>query len=176
MTGPNLRACGFEWDLRKKRPYSGYEQFTFDVPTAGRGDCYGRAQVRVEEIRQSLRVIRQCLDNMPPGDHKASHIWATPPAHSRTLNDIETLIQHFLEVSWGAVIPPGEALVPIESSKGSCGYYLVSDGGVSSYRTRIRTPSFPNLQVLPLLCRGLEIPDLIAILGSLDFVMGDVDR
>ena len=92
------------------------------------------------------------------------------------LHDIETLIDHFLEVSWGAVIPPGEALVPIESSKGNYGYYLVSDGGVSSYRTRIRTPSFPHLQVLPLMCRGLEIPDLIAILGSIDFVMGDVDR
>ena len=176
VTGPNLRACGFEWDLRKKRPYSGYDRFSFDVPTAGRGDCYGRAQVRVEEIRQSLKVIRQCLDNMPPGDHKASHVWATPPGHSRTLHDIETLIDHFLEVSWGMVIPPGEALIPIESSKGNYGYYLVSDGGVSSYRTRIRTPSFPHLQVLPLLCRGLEIPDLIAILGSLDFVMGDVDR
>ncbi len=176
VTGPNLRACGLEWDLRKKRPYSGYEQFSFDIPTARRGDCYGRAQVRVEEIRQSLRIIQQCVAQMPPGPHKADHVWATPPAPGSMLHDIDTLIDHFLQVSWGIVVPPGEALVPIESSKGSYGYYLVSDGGISSYRTRIRTPSFPNLQVLPLMCRGLEIPDLIATLGSIDFVMGDVDR
>jgi NADH-quinone oxidoreductase subunit C/D len=176
VTGPNLRACGFEWDLRKKRPYSGYDQFAFDIPTAGRGDCYGRAQVRVEEIRQSLRIIRQCLDHMPPGAHKADYVQAAPPPHERMLHHIETLIDHFLEVSWGMVVPPGEALVPTESSKGNYGYYLVSDGGISSYRTRIRTPSFPHLQALPLMCRGLEIPDLIAILGSIDFVMGDVDR
>jgi NADH-quinone oxidoreductase subunit C/D len=92
------------------------------------------------------------------------------------LNDIETLIDHFLGVSWGPVVPPGEAMVPIESSKGNYAYYLTSDGNVSSYRTRIRTPSFPHLQVLPLLCRGMEVPDLVAILGSIDFVMGDVDR
>ena len=92
------------------------------------------------------------------------------------LHDIETLIDHFLAVSWGPVMPPGEAMVAIESAKGNYGYYLISDGGVSSYRTRIRTPSFPHLQTLPLLCRGLEVPDLIAILGSIDFVMGDVDR
>jgi NADH-quinone oxidoreductase subunit C/D len=176
VTGPNLRACGFEWDLRKKRPYSGYDRFEFDVPTADRGDCYARAQVHVEEIRQSLRIVRQCLDNMPPGPHKADHVQASPPPHDRMLHDIETLIDHFLEVSWGMVVPPGEALVPTESSKGNCGYYLTSDGGISSYRTRIRTPSFPHLQALPLLCRGLEVPDLIAILGSIDFVMGDVDR
>jgi NADH-quinone oxidoreductase subunit C/D len=176
VTGPNLRACGFEWDLRKKRPYSGYEHFSFDIPTAGRGDCYGRVQVRVEEIRQSLRIIEQCLDNMPPGPHKADHIGTTPPPDDLMLHDIETLIQHFLAVSWGTVIPAGEAIVPIESSKGNYGYYLVSDGNVSSYRTRIRAPSFPHLQVLPLMCRGLEIADLIAILGSIDFVMGDVDR
>jgi NADH-quinone oxidoreductase subunit C/D len=181
VTGPNLRACGFEWDLRKKRPYSGYDQFEFDIPTTARGDCYGRVAVRVEEIRQSLRIIRQCVDHMPAGPHKAEPRQTappliTPPPHGRTLNDIETLIDHFLGVSWGPVVPPGEAMVPIESSKGNYAYYLTSDGNVSSYRTRIRTPSFPHLQVLPLLCRGMEVPDLVAILGSIDFVMGDVDR
>jgi NADH-quinone oxidoreductase subunit C/D len=176
VTGPNLRACGLEWDLRKKRPYSGYDQLSFDIPTAARGDCYGRAQVRVEEIRQSLAIIRQCLEQMPGGSVKAEHVHGTPPDSERMLHHIETLIDHFLAVSWGPVIPPGEAQAAVESSKGHYGYYLVSDGGVSSYRTRIRTPSFPHLQVLPLLCEGLEIPDLIAILGSIDFVMGDVDR
>jgi NADH-quinone oxidoreductase subunit C/D len=176
VTGPNLRACGFEWDFRKKRPYSGYDQFSFDIPTAERGDCYGRAEVRVEEIRQSLRVVEQCLENMPGGAYKSEDPLATPPETERTLHDIETLINHFLSVSWGPVVPPGEAFMSIEGTKGNNGYYLVSDGGISAYRTRIRTPSFAHLQAVPLMCRGLEVPDLIAILGSIDFVLADVDR
>lgn len=176
VTGPNLRACGFEWDFRKKRPYSGYEHFSFDIPTASRGDCYGRAQVRVEEMRQSLKIVAQCLTDMPPGPYKASHPAVSPPRKERTMHDIETLIAHFLTVGWGPVVPPGEAFVGVEATKGNNGYYVVSDGGTTSYRTRIRTPSFAHLQALPLMCRGLEIPDLIAILGSLDFVLGDVDR
>jgi NADH-quinone oxidoreductase subunit C/D len=176
FTGPNLRACGFEWDFRKKRPYSGYEQFSFEIPTADRGDCYGRAQVRVEELRQSLRVVEQCLDNMPGGPYKSEDVLATPPDDEHSLHDIETLITHFLGVSWGPVVPAGEAFAGIEAAKGNNGYYLVSDGGISSYRTRIRTPSFAHLQAVPLMCRGLELPDLIAILGSIDFVLADVDR
>ena len=176
VTGPNLRACGFEWDLRKKRPYSGYEQFSFDIPTAGRGDCYGRAQVRVEELRQSLRLIAQCVDSMPSGPVKAEVEVATPPPEEGMLHDIETLITHFLSVSWGPVVAPGEAFFAVEASKGSNGYYLISDGNDRAYRTRIRTPSFANLQTVPLMCRGMEVPDLIAILGSIDFVLADVDR
>jgi len=176
VTGPNLRACGFEWDLRKKRPYSGYDQFEFDIPTAVSGDCYERALVRVEEMRQSLRIIEQCLHNMPSGPYKAHHRLTTPPLKERTMHDIETLITHFLNVSWGPPIPPGEAMVSIEATKGINGYYLISDGGTESYRTRIRTPSFPHLQTLPLITQGLLIPDLLAILGSLDFVLADVDR
>jgi len=176
VTGPNLRACGFDWDFRKKRPYSGYDRFKFDIPTAQRGDCYGRAQVRVEEIRQSLRIVKQCLDNMPSGPYKSNHPLATPPCKERTMHDIETLIAHFLSVSWGPVMPVGEAFVGIEATKGNNGYYLISDGGTGSYRTRIRTPSFAHLQMLPLMCRGLELADLIAILGSIDFVLADVDR
>ena len=175
-TGPNLRACGFEWDFRKKRPYSGYDQFSFDIPTAKRGDCYGRAQVRVEEIRQSLRIVEQCLENMPAGPYKADHPLVSPPRKERTMHDIETLITHFLSVSWGPVVPEGEAFVGIEATKGNNGYYLISDGGIGSYRTRIRTPSFAHLQMVPLMCRGLELADLIAILGSVDFVLADVDR
>ncbi len=175
-TGPNLRACGLEWDFRKKRPYSGYEQFDFDIPTADHGDCYDRAVIHVEEMRQSLRIVEQCLRNMPGGPYKADHPLTTPPLKERTMIDIETLITHFLGVSWGPVIPPGEAAVGIESAKGNNTYYLVSDGNTISYRTRIRTPSFAHLQTVPLLARGGMIPDLIAILGSLDFVMGDCDR
>ena len=175
-TGPNLRACNFEWDFRKKQPYSGYEQFEFDIPTGAYGDCYDRALVRVEEMRQSLRIIEQCVKNMPEGPYKSDHPLATPPVKDRTMHDIETLITHFLSVSWGPVIPPGEALGAIEATKGNNGYYLVSDGSTVSYRTRIRTPSFAHMQMLPQLCRGRMIPDLLAVLGAMDFVLADIDR
>jgi NADH-quinone oxidoreductase subunit C/D len=176
VTGPGLRACGFDWDFRKKRPYSGYEHFEFEVPIAFGGDCFDRAVVRVEEMRQSLRIIEQCLKNMPSGPYKSSHPLATPPVKERTMHDIETLIAHFLSVSWGPVMPAGESFQAIEATKGSNGYSLISDGGASSYRTRIRTPSFPHLQMIPLICRGAMISDLIAILGAVDFVLADVDR
>jgi NADH-quinone oxidoreductase subunit C/D len=176
MTGPNLRACGLEWDFRKKQPYACYDQLEFDIPTGSAGDCYDRAIVHIEEIRQSLRIIQQCVDKMPGGPCNAEHPLTTPPPKAHTMHDIETLIHHFLGVSWGPVIPAGEAMVPIEGTKGNNGYYLISDGGTGSYRTRIRTPSFPHMQMLPLLCRGLLIPDLLAILGSLDYVLADIDR
>jgi len=176
VTGPNLRATGSDWDLRKKRPYGGYDQFDFEIPVAANGDCYDRCWVRVQEIRQSLRIIRQCLDNMPSGPYKAIHPQTTPPLRERTMEDIETLIQHFLNVSWGPVIPPSECSVNIEATKGWNSYYLISDGGTGSYRTRIRTPSFPHLQMIPLISRGFMIADLIAIIASIDFVMADVDR
>ena len=176
ITGPNLRACGFEWDFRKKRPYSGIEHFEFEIPTAADGDCWSRAAVRVEEIKQSMRIIRQCMDNMPEGPYKSGHPLATPPIKKHTMHDIETLIDHFLNVSWGPPIPPGEAAIGIEAAKGNNTYYLVSDGSTTSYRTRIRTPSFPHIQALPMMSRGLMIPDLIAILGSLDFILADIDR
>jgi NADH-quinone oxidoreductase subunit C/D len=176
VTGPGLRACGLAWDFRRQRPYSGYEQFEFEIPTASQGDCYDRAVVRVEEIRQSLRIIEQCLDNMPAGPYKANHHLAVPPLKEHTMHDIETLITHFLGVSWGPVIPPGEACVAIEATKGCNSYYLISDGGIHAYRTRIRTPSFAHLQMIPLISRGLMIPDLLAIIGSIDYVMADVDR
>jgi len=176
MTGPNLRACGFAWDFRKKQPYSCYDQLEFDIPVGKSGDSFDRAIVRVEEMRQSLRIIQQCIDNMPGGPYKAEHPLTTPPPKAQTMHDIETLINHFLGVSWGPVAPQGEVLGAIEATKGNNGYYLVSDGGTSSYRTRIRTPSFAHMQMLPLLCRGLMIPDLLAILGSMDYVLADIDR
>jgi NADH-quinone oxidoreductase subunit C/D len=176
VTGPGLRACGFEWDFRKKTPYGGYDQFEFDIPTGQHGDCFDRALVRIEEIRQSLRIIRQCADHMPSGPYMADHPLATPPMKRRTMHDIETLITHFLNVTWGPPMPPGEAFAGIEATKGNNGYYLVSDGGTTSYRTRIRTPSFAHMQMLPKISRGGMIPDLIAILGSVDFVLADVDR
>ena len=176
VTGPGLRATGSDWDLRKKRPYGGYDQFEFEVPTAQGGDSYDRCRVRVDEIRESLRIIRQCLDNMPSGPYKSTHAQTTPPPKERTMQDIETLIHHFLNVSWGPVVPPSECSVAVEATKGMNSYYLVSDGGGMSYRTRIRTPSFPHLQMIPLLSNGFMIADLIVIVASIDFVMADVDR
>ena len=176
VTGPGLRAAGVDWDYRKKRPYSGFENFEFDIPTGTNGDCYDRSLVRMEEMRQSLRIIQQCINNMPEGSYKSNHPLTTPPLKERTMQDIETLITHFLGVSWGPVIPEGEAMVPVEASKGSNGYYLISDGDTSSYRSRIRTPSFPHMQMLPLIARGYTIPDLLSILGAMDFVLADLDR
>ncbi|HBW85063.1 MAG TPA: NADH-quinone oxidoreductase subunit C/D [Gammaproteobacteria bacterium] len=176
ITGPGLRATGLEWDYRKNRPYSGYENFEFDVPIAVNGDCYDRCAVRVEEMRQSLRIIKQCVDNMPAGNYKADHPLTTPPRKEKTMQDIETLINHFLSVSWGPVIPPDEVTVGIEATKGINSYYLVSDGSTTSYRTRIRTPSFAHLQMIPEISRGFMVADLIAIIASIDFVMADVDR
>lgn len=176
VTGANLRATGLDFDLRKARPYSGYENFEFEVPIAHNGDCYDRGMLRVEEMRQSLRIIEQCLQHMPEGPYKADHPLTTPPPKERTLQHIETLITHFLQVSWGPVMPAGEAFQMIEATKGANSYYLTSDGSTMSYRTRIRTPSFPHLQQIPAVIRGSMVSDLIAYLGSIDFVMADVDR
>ncbi len=176
VTGPGLRATGFNWDFRKKRPYSGIENFEFDIPLGKNGDCYDRALVRVEEIRQSLRIIEQCIDNMPEGPYKSDSPLATPPLKEKTMKDIETLINHFLGVSWGPVIPEGEAFVGIEAPKGNNGYYLISDGNTSAYRSRIRTPSFPHIQMVPYISKGYTVADLLSILGGVDFVLADLDR
>jgi NADH-quinone oxidoreductase subunit C/D len=176
VTGAGLRSTGVEWDYRKKRPYSGYENFEFDIPVGKNGDCYDRSTVRMAEMRQSLKIIQQCVHNMPAGSYKSDHPLTTPPRKERTMEDIETLITHFLSVTWGPVIPEGEAMVPTESAKGSNGYYLVSDGNTSSYRSRIRTPTFPHVQMLPLISKGYTIPDLLSILGAMDLVLADLDR
>jgi NADH-quinone oxidoreductase subunit C/D len=127
-------------------------------------------------MRQSLRIIEQCLENMPPGNYKSEQAIATPPVRARTMEDIETLITHFLNVSWGPVIPAGEAFAGVEATKGNNGYYLVSDGSTEPFRVRIRTPSFPHIQMVPYISRGLMVADMLAILGSVDFVLSDVDR
>ncbi|MGE5424919.1 MAG: NADH-quinone oxidoreductase subunit D, partial [Syntrophothermus sp.] len=176
MTGPGLRATGYGYDYRKQRPYSGYENFDFAVPVGKNGDCYDRALVRMEEMWQSLKIMQQCIDHMPSGPYKSDHPLATPPRKEQTMKDIETLIHHFLSVTWGPVIPAGEAMVPIEGAKGSYAYYLVSDKDTSAYRNRIRTPSFPHIQMIPFMSRGYTIPDLFANLGAADFVLADLDR
>jgi len=176
MTGPALRATGFEWDYRKNRPYSGYQNFEFEVPIGANGDCYDRAAVRVEEMRQSCRIIKQCLENMPSGPYKADHPLTTPPIKEKSKLDIETLINHFLSVSWGPVMDPTEVSMTIEATKGMNMYYLINDGGSGAYRTRIRTPSFIHIQAIPFLSRGLMLADFTAVVATTDFVMADVDR
>lgn len=177
VTGAALRATGISFDVRKWRPYSGYDNFEFEVPIGnGISDCYSRVMLKVEEIRQSMHILDQCRNNMPSGPFKADHPLTTPPPKERTLQHIDTLITHFLQLSWGTVIPANESFQMIEATKGINSYYLTSDGSTMSYRTRIRTPSFPHLQQIPSVIRRSMISDLIVYLGSIDFVMSDVDR
>ena len=176
ITGPGLRATGCAWDFRKARPYLGFEDVDFEVPVGHRGDSYDRTVLRAEEIRQSLGIIRQCLDHMPGGPVKAEHPLAVPPPRERMLADIETLVHHFVGVSWGPVVPAGEATGQVETARGLAQYALVSDGEACSYRTRIRTPSFAHLQSIAALAPGMTVADLVAFLGSIDYVMSDVDR
>jgi NADH-quinone oxidoreductase subunit D len=177
LTGPNLRGSGVGLDLRKDRPYSGYDQYEFDVPVGTKGDCYDRYLVRGEEMRQSVRIIRQVITKFPGGPWYATDakkIFAPPK--DKILTSMEELIQNFMIVTEGPQMPAGEVYFEAENPKGILGFYVVSKGGGVPWRLKIRSPSFCNLSILPKLCVGILISDVVAVLGSLDFVMGECDR
>jgi NADH-quinone oxidoreductase subunit D len=176
ITGPIARASGINHDLRKSQPYSGYELYDFDIPTQSEGDTYARYLVRMEEMRQSLRIIEQALDKLPLGPVRSSNRKYVPPPRSEISEDMEALIHHFKLWTEGFSPPEGNVYVAVESPRGELGCYLESDGSPSPHRVYMRTPSFTNLQILPLLAKGHLVADLIALIGTIDIVLGDIDR
>ena len=176
VTGPLLRASGVSADIRKTRPYSSYEKFDFNVPTSNRCDCFGRYEVRMEEMRQSLRIIQQALDGMPDGRYRSRAPGIVLPTKEEALYSMEALIYHFKLITEGFSPPVGEVYQTIESPKGELGFYFVSDGTPKPYRMRVRPPSFVNIAALPKLVVGGLLADVIACIGSIDIVLGEVDR
>lgn len=176
FSGPNLRCTGYAWDLRKTRPYCGYQDYDFEVPTATEGDALARTRLRLEEIRQTLRIIRQAAARMPAGPVLSDQARHAFPRKERTLEDIETLIHHFVGAGRGMAFAPGEAFYRTEAPKGMMGYYVIADGSPNPYRVRIRTPSFPHVQAFSWLAEGHLLADLIATIGSMDYVLADLDR
>lgn len=176
VTGPSLRASGVANDLRKVEPYMGYEQYEFEVPTQTDGDTYARYLVRMEEMRQSLRIVEQALDQLPYGPVRSNNRKYVPPPRSELGTSMEAVIHHFKLWTEGFELPAGSVFVAAESPRGELGVYLESDGGTKPYRVHWRTPSFDNLQVLPILAKGHLVADLVALIGTIDFVLGDIDR
>jgi NADH-quinone oxidoreductase subunit D len=177
LTGPNLRGSGVPLDLRKDKPYSGYEKYDFDIPVGKTGDCYDRYLVRGEEMRQSVKIIRQAIANFPEGDYYAKEaVRIFAPKKEKILTSMEELINNFMIVTEGPQMPAGEVYFEAENPKGALGFYVVSKGGGVPWRLKIRSPSFCNLSILPKVCTGQMVSDVVSILGSLDFVMGECDR
>jgi NADH-quinone oxidoreductase subunit D len=176
VTGPMLRAAGLKWDTRKDAPYSSYEKFDFEVPTRTENDVYARYQVRIEEMRQSARIIQQALAGMPEGPHTADAPKVVLPEREKMKTQMEALIYHFKIVTEGFRVPEGEVYQVIESPRGELGYYVVSDGTSKPYRVHVHGPSFGNLQAVPAMIEGALLADVIAGIGSMDFVLGDTDR
>ena len=176
VTGPSLRAAGIDFDARKATPYTGYEQYEFDVPLGSNSDVYDRYIVRIEEMYQSLKIIQQGLERLPEGPFRSNNRKLVPPPRSELGHSMEAVIHHFKLWTEGFPAPKGDVFVQVESPRGILGCYLVGDGGPKPYRVHFRTPSFASMQILPFISRGHLVADLIAIISSLDPVLGDVDR
>ena len=176
LTGPILRSTGVPWDLRRDMPYLAYDQVEFDVVVGSYGDCFDRYAIRLNEVRESIRIVHQILDKMPNGDYRVQDKKVTPPPRARIDESMEALIHHFKIFTEGFKVPEGEVYVAIESPRGEVGCYLVSDGSSKPYRMHFRAPSFVNLQALPHMMRGGLIADAVAVISSVDPVLGDVDR
>ena len=176
LTGPNLRGSGINYDLRKAQPYLVYDQLDFEVPLGSAGDSYDRYLVRIEEMRQSVRLIHQCLDKLPDGPVNVQDGKIVLPPKQKVMTRMEELIHHFLNVTQGINAPPGEVYFGHENPKGELGFYINSKGGGTPYRLKIRSPSFVNLSILPVILPGHMVSDVVTILGSFDFVMGECDR
>jgi NADH-quinone oxidoreductase subunit D len=176
LTGPNLRGAGIDHDLRKRHPYLGYEKYDFDIPIGSVGDCYDRYLVRMEEMRQSVKILNQVLASLPSGPITVDDPKNIPPAKTTVLTKMEELIHHFILHTEGLDAPPGEVYSAAENPKGELGFFISSRGGGTPHRLKIRAPSFVNLSILPKILPGHMMSDVVAILGSLDFVMGESDR
>ncbi|TVS91824.1 NADH-quinone oxidoreductase subunit D [Wolbachia pipientis] len=176
FSGPMLRAAGLAWDLRKSQPYEIYDQLDFDIPIGQNGDCYDRYLVRMAEIRQSVSLVKQCIEKMPGGPVKTEDRKISPPPRAEMKKSMEALIHHFKLYSEGYHVPKGEAYTAVEAPKGEFGVYIVSDGTNRPYRCRIRAPGFAHLQALDFMAKGHMLADIAAIIGSLDIVFGEIDR
>jgi NADH-quinone oxidoreductase subunit D len=176
FTGPMLRASGVAWDLRKAQPYEVYERMDFDIPVGKNGDCYDRYLVRMMEMRESIRIMEQCVDQMPRGPIRVENAKVTPPKRAELKRSMEALIHHFKLYTEGIHVPEGEAYAAVEAPKGEFGVYLVSDGTNRPYRCRIRATSFPHLAALDHMAKGHMLPDVPAIIGATDIVFGEIDR
>ena len=176
VTGPLLRSTGVPWDLRRTMPYLRYEDVDFDVIVGTYGDNFDRYAIRLNEIRESVRIVRQCVEKMPRGDYRSQDPKVTPPPRARIGESMEALIHHFKLFTEGFAVPAGEVYSAIESPRGELGCYLVSDGGARPYRIHVRAPSFVNLQAVPLLMRGGSVSDAITVISTVDPIMGEVDR
>lgn len=176
FSGPMLRGSGVIWDLRKNQPYDSYEEFEFDVPVGKTGDCYARYLVRMAEMRESIKIMKQALAKMPDGPIKVNDYKISPPPRAEMKNSMEALIHHFKLFTEGYHVPAGETYTAVEAPKGEFAVYLVSDGGNRPYRCRIRAPGFAHLQALDFMSRGHQLADTVAIIGSLDIVFGEIDR
>lgn len=175
-SGPTLRGSNVVWDIRKAFPYSGYEQFDFDIPVGTNGDVYDRYLVRMLEMQESLKIVKQALDGMPAGPYRVADPKITPPPKWQITGSMEALIHHFKLFTEGYRPPVGEVYVATEAPKGELGFYIVSDGSAKPYRMHVRAPSFANLEVLPLMTEGKLLSDVVAAIGSIDIVLGEVDR